>query len=81
MTLRPESELRRVVLEALADVAPDADVTALAPDLNFRDQIEMDSVDYLNLMLELERRLGIEIPESDYPKLSSLGGCLDYLGE
>jgi acyl carrier protein len=81
MTTRPMSELRDLVLEVLVEVAPDADVGALEPDLNFRDQIEMDSIDFLNLILELENRLGITIPESDYPKLSNLSGCLDYLAE
>lgn len=73
-------EIRRAVFEILAEVAPEAQVAELQPDVNFRDQIEMDSVDYLSLMLGLEDRLGITIPETDYPKLSSLGGCLDYLG-
>lgn len=74
-------EVRQAVFQILADVAPEADMTELQPDVNFRDQIEMDSVDYLALMLGLEDRLGITIPETDYPKLSSLGGCLDYLAD
>ena len=52
---------------------------ALDPDVDFRDQFELDSVDYLNLVLELEKRLGIHVPEVDYPRLSCLAGCLGYL--
>jgi acyl carrier protein len=72
-------ELQAMTLDALRAIAPEADLSALDPGVSFRDQIEIDSVDYLNLMLALEQRLGIPIPELDYPRLSSLGGCLAYL--
>ena len=74
-----ENSLRRQIIEALIKAAPDIDRNALDPDINFRDQFEVDSVDFLNFVLELEKRLGIKIPEVDYPKLSSMKGCLAYL--
>jgi acyl carrier protein len=75
----PGDELRQQVIEALLGVAPEVDAASLLPDVSFRDQFDMDSVDYLNFVLSLEERLGVRIPELDYPKLSSLKGCLAYL--
>jgi acyl carrier protein len=72
-------ELHALTLDALTQVAPEADLSALDPARNFRDQIEIDSVDYLNFVLALERRLGIHVPELHYPRLSSLNGCVAYL--
>jgi acyl carrier protein len=71
--------LRARVLETLAEIAPEADLGTLDPALSFHDQMEIDSIDYLNFMLSLEKRLGIRIPEADYPKMSSLDGCLAHL--
>jgi acyl carrier protein len=73
-------QLLRQVLRALAGVAPDADLASLRPDQAFRDQIELDSLDFLNFVLALEKHLRIEVPESDYPKLATLDGCVAYLG-
>ena len=64
---------------SLKQVAPEADTAALDPERSFRDQLGIDSIDYLNFMIGLEERLGVRIAEIDYPKLSSLGGCLAYL--
>jgi acyl carrier protein len=72
--------IRREILRALAEVVPDADPERLRPGVAFRDQIEIDSLDFLNFVLALEKRLGVRIPEADYPKLSALEGCLAYLG-
>lgn len=66
------------VYAALEEVAPDVDVAGLDPRVNLRDQMELDSVDFLNFVTVLERRLGVRIPEVDYPKLSSLDGCRRY---
>jgi acyl carrier protein len=71
--------LRGRILRILAEVAPDADTAGLRPDVAFRDQIEIDSLDFLNFVLALEKRLRIRIPEADYPKLATLDGCVAYL--
>jgi acyl carrier protein len=76
--MRPDA-LRKLVLECLVEVAPEAEPQALDPARAFRDQLEIDSLDFLNFVLGLERRLGVRIPESDYPRLASLAGCLAYL--
>ncbi len=72
--------LAQLILDTLTAVAPDVDPGALVSDVVFRDQFEIDSVDFLNFVLALEKRLDRRIPETDFPKLSSLKGCLEYLG-
>ena len=76
-----EAVLREQVLEALAEVAPDLVAHRLEAEISFRDQYDFDSVDFLNFVLSLEKRLGTHIPEQDYPRLSSLNGAVGYLRE
>ena len=75
-----EQELRSEILEALKQVAPEADTATLEPERSFRDQLGIDSIDYLNFIVGLEERLGLRIAEIDYPRLSSLDGCLHTFG-
>jgi acyl carrier protein len=72
-------DLRRVVLEALAAVAPEVDLTTIAPRASLRDQCDLDSVDFLNFIVGIHAATGFDIPEVDYPKLSTLEDCLTYL--
>lgn len=72
-------ELTQLILATLTTIAPEADPARLDPARAFRDQIELDSVDFLNFVLTLEKRLERHIPEIHYPRLSSLKGCLEYL--
>ncbi|MEJ2591198.1 MAG: acyl carrier protein [Candidatus Thiodiazotropha sp.] len=72
-------EIKRTTLEVLMEVVPELEPATLDARVSFRDQIEIDSIDYLNFVLALEKRLGIKIPEIDYPRLSSLDGCTRYL--
>jgi len=73
-------EIRATALAVLAEVVPGTDPAAIAPNVNFRDQVDMDSMDFLNLVIALHERLGVDIPEIDYPRMSSLDGCVAYLG-
>jgi len=79
MTTQDREQLSAVILETLVAVAPDVDPGTLDPDVAFRDQFEIDSVDFLNFVMALEKKLDRRIPETDFPKLSSLKGSLDYL--
>jgi acyl carrier protein len=74
-------ELRAGVLRVLGEIAPEADLGALRPDVGFRDQLDLDSMDVLNFVVGLHAALGVEIPEADYPKLATLEACVDYLAE
>jgi len=73
-----EEALIQNILEALAEAAPGSDISKIDPAISFRDQIEIDSIDFMNFVLLLEKRLDLKVPEIDYPKLSSLNGCLAY---
>ena len=72
-------ELSATVLRVLGEIAPEADLASLRPDVGFRDQLDLDSMDVLNFVVGLHAALGVEIPESDYPKLATLDGCIEYL--
>ena len=72
-------EIRDVVLRALGEIAPEADLSTLEPDVSFRDQLDVDSMDLLNFVIALHVALHVDIPEADYPKLDTLHACVDYL--
>ncbi|MCA8921144.1 MAG: acyl carrier protein [Planctomycetes bacterium] len=73
------SELRQTFLDALVHVAPDAEPDALDPDAPLRDQMDLDSMDLLNLVIRLNEVLGVEVPERDYPRLDSVSHAVAYL--
>ncbi len=72
-------EIREAVIGILSDIAPDEDYNALKDDVSFREQLSMDSMDMLDIVLELRRRYKLQIPESDYPNLVSMETSLNYL--
>jgi acyl carrier protein len=72
-------EVRATVLRVLGDIAPEADLSTLRGDVPFREQLDLDSMDLLNVAVGLHAALGVEIPEADYPKVATLDGCVDYL--
>ena len=74
-----ENQIRSVVLDALTSIAPNIRANEVDPAVNFRDQFDFDSMDYLNLVIALHDALGVDIPEIDYPKLSSLDSSVAYL--
>ena len=74
-----EDEIKNIVLKALATIAPELAEEEIDPAVNFRDQFDFDSMDFLRFATALHQELGVDIPEKDYPKLSSLSGCIDYL--
>jgi acyl carrier protein len=72
-------EIRAAVLAALARIAPEADLGALRPDLPVRDQVDIDSMDFLNFLVEIHRTLGVDVPEADYHDFSTLDRAVTYL--
>lgn len=72
-------EIKDVVLRALSNVAPEIDLKSIDPGKNLRDQMDIDSVDFLNFVIALHKELGIEIPDADVPKLGTVDGCVSYL--
>jgi acyl carrier protein len=74
-----QSEIRSKILKRLGDIAPEADPAQLASDVAIRDQLDIDSMDFLNFMIALHKEFGIEIPERDYSLLQTLDGCAAYV--
>ncbi len=74
-----DDDIRIAVLAVLRQVAPDADASTLDPEVPFQDQLDIDSVDFMNLMVGIEQKLGVDVPERDYPKVATLAGCVAYL--
>ncbi len=74
-----EQELREAVIAALTQVAPDIDPAAIDPTIGLAEQLDIDSMDFLNVVVAIHERTGIEVPERDYPKLSTLDQAVGYL--
>lgn len=72
-------ELRTIVLRLLGNVAPEANPASLRPNVSFRDQLDIDSMDLLKFVISLHKQFGIEIPERDYPKMMTVDGCVAYI--
>ena len=72
-------DLRAEIFAALAEVAPEADPAALRDEIPLRDQLDLDSMDFLNLLIGVHQRTGVEIPEADYGELGSLAQLVAYL--
>lgn len=73
------TEVRATVAEVLAGIAPEVEFATLDPATPLRDQIDLDSMDFLNVIVGLHERLEVDIPESDYARLVSLNDIVDYL--
>jgi len=74
-----EINIRKVVEEELNNIAPEANIAAVDPAADLREAIDIDSMDFLNFVTALNHRIGIDIPEIDYPKLFTLSGMMAYL--
>jgi acyl carrier protein len=72
-------EIALSVKDIIATIAPDEDLSKLDPALKLRDQIELDSMDFLDIVMELRKRYGVQVPEQDYMQLATLQGCVTYL--
>lgn len=76
-----EAEARTAVIEAIASVAPDveAELATVDPNCDAFQELQLDSMDHLNTMVALERTTGVQVPESEYPRLRSLNALVGYL--
>ena len=72
-------EVKNIVLRIISIVSPDADLSDVKDDVSLRDQLDMDSMDFLDIVMELRKRFKIEVPKEDYPKLATLASCVSYL--
>ena len=72
-------KVKQIVLDIIAEIAPDEDVSDVKPDVRLRDQLDLDSMDFLDIVMELRKQHGIEVPEADYRELESLDSSANYL--
>lgn len=79
MTARSREEIRAVIFDILGAIAPEADPATIVPDRLLREQIDIDSFDFLNVVIRLHEVLGIEIPEKDYAEFLTLNSAVEYL--
>ena len=74
-----ESEIRALAAEALAGIAPEADLASVGDGEDLREALDLDSMDFLNFVIALSQKTGRKIPEADTPKLFTMKGLLAYL--
>lgn len=73
------TDVRQHVLDIIEDIAPDEDLGTLDADKSLKDQLDLDSMDFLDIVMELRKRHKVEVPQEDYPKLATLSSCVEYL--
>ncbi len=72
-------QIRPVILDILKRIAPDEDLSNLQDDVPFREQMELDSMDFLDIVMELRKQYRVQIPEEDYENLTSMSSTVNYL--
>jgi acyl carrier protein len=74
-------EIRNVIIDILSDISPDADLSNLNDAIPFREQMELDSMDFLDIVMELKKRYRVTIPEEEYKELASMDSTVAYLAQ
>ena len=74
-----EQQVKNIILNIISVVAPDADLSGLKGDVGLRDQLDLDSMDFLDIVMELRKRYKVEVPKEEYPLLATLDSCVSYL--
>jgi acyl carrier protein len=72
-------EVRQAVVDILEDIAPDEDVSSIKDDISLREQMDLDSMDFLDIVMELRKRYRVQVPEEDYEHLVSMAKTVAYL--
>ena len=74
-----KEEIGQAIIDIITDIVPDEDCSNLDPDVTLRDQLELDSMDFLDIVMELRKLYKVEVPEADYGELATLNSCIAYL--
>ena len=74
-----KEEVSQAVIDIINDILPEGDCSEVNPDERLRDQLDLDSMDFLDIVMELRKQYGVEVPEEDYPQLATLTSCVEYL--
>lgn len=76
-----QEQIRMAVLAIVKRLAPEIDPATIIPDKSLRTQIDLDSMDWLNVLASIDEKLGVNIPEADYGKVQTLDSIVAYLAE
>ncbi len=74
-----KEEVSQAVIAIINDILPEGDCSDINPDERLRDQLDLDSMDFLDIVMELRKQYGVEVPEEDYQQLATLSSCIKYL--
>ena len=74
-----KEEIGQAIIDIITDIVPDEDCSSLEPEVALRDQLELDSMDFLDIVMELRKLYKVEVPEADYGELATLNSCIAYL--
>jgi acyl carrier protein len=73
------ADIREEILDILGDITPDEDLSNIDDEVAFREQLELDSMDFLDIVMELRKRYRVQIPEEEYQQLASMNSTVQYL--
>lgn len=74
-----KEDISKAIIEIINDILPDGDCSDVDPDVKLRDQLDLDSMDFLDIVMELRKQYSVEVPEEEYPQLATLNSCVEYL--
>lgn len=74
-----QHELRDVVINAIQEIAPEIEEAEINSDEDLREECDLDSMDFLNVLVEIKQKTGVNVPEQDYPQVMTLNTMLNYL--
>ena len=74
-----DSDIKNAIIGIISDIAPDEDLSSLDPAVRLREQIDLDSMDFLDIVMELRKRYGVNVPDTDDMQLATLDSCVNYL--
>lgn len=74
-----DDEVKALFLRELHKLAPEIELGEIDPAVDLREQVDLDSMDILNLAIAIHEATGVDIPEADYPQMASINGCVSYL--
>lgn len=74
-------EIVAVIRSILGGIAPEVDLATVKPNADLRDELDIDSMDFLRFVVAVHEKLGVEVPEADYPRIRTLDACVAYLSE
>lgn len=74
-----KDQIAQAIIDIITDIVPDEDCSNIDPAVALRDQLDLDSMDFLDIVMELRKLYNVEVPEADYGELATLDSCVAYL--